>query len=114
MPRLRLVIANKNYSSWSMRPWVLLTQAGIPFDEVQLKFTDDGKVAGIDQWSPAGLVPVLWVDDEPVWESLAILETIAELYPDRQLWPPDPVARRVARSISAERPAGFRERRGRL
>ena len=82
--RLRLVIANKNYSSWSMRPWVLLKQAGIPFEEVQLKFTDEGGVGRVEQWSPTGKVPVLWVDDEPVWDSLAICETLAELFPDRQ------------------------------
>ena len=104
---LRLIIANKNYSSWSMRPWVLLTQAGIAFEEVQLKFDDDNKVEGITQWSPTRKVPVLWVDDEPVWDSLAICETVAELYPDRQLWPADAKARRVARAISAEMHAGF-------
>ena len=79
--RLRLVIANKNYSSWSMRPWVLLKQAGIPFEEVQLKFTDEGGVGRVEQWSPTGKVPVLWVDDEPVWDSLAVCETLAELFP---------------------------------
>ena len=107
MSRLRLVIANKNYSSWSLRPWVLLTQAGIAFEEVQLKFTDDGEVGQIEKWSPTGKVPVLWVDDEPVWDSLAICETLAELYPDKTLWPADRVARRVARAISAEMHSGF-------
>lgn len=104
---LRLVIANKNYSSWSMRPWVLLTQAGIPFQEIQLKFTDDGGVGGIQRWSPTGKVPVLWVEDQPVWESLAICEALAELHPDKQLWPADVAARRAARAISAEMHAGF-------
>lgn len=108
MPDLKLAISNKNYSSWSMRPWVLLTQAAIPFQEVQLKFTDDGGVAGIEKWSPTGKVPVLWVDGEPVWDSAAIFETVAELYPEKTLWPADPVARRVARSISAEMHSGFR------
>jgi len=104
---LHLVIANKNYSSWSMRPWVLLKQAGIPFEEVQLKFGDEGGVDGIEKWSPTGKVPVLWVDDEPVWDSLAICETLAELFPQYQLWPSDPVARRMARAISAEMHSGF-------
>ncbi len=108
---LRLVIANKNYSSWSMRPWVLLAQAGIPFSEVQLAFTDDGKVAGIDPWSPTGKVPVLWIDDEPVWDSLAICEALADLFPEKQLWPADPAARRLARAVSAEMHAGFQELR---
>jgi glutathione S-transferase len=105
--RLRLVIANKNYSSWSMRPWVLLAQAGIAFEEIQLKFDDDNKVRGIERWSPTGKVPVLWIDDEPVWDSLAICESVAELHPDRQLWPADARARRLARAISAEMHAGF-------
>jgi len=108
---LKLVIANKNYSSWSMRPWVLLTQAAIPFTEVQLKFSDDGKVAGIGDLSPTGQVPVLWVGSEPVWDSLAICEAVAELFPQKLLWPSDAAARRVARSISAEMHSGFRELR---
>jgi glutathione S-transferase len=108
---LRLTIANKNYSSWSMRPWVLLKQAGIPFEEVQLKFTDEGGVGGVGQWSPTGKVPVLWVDHEPVWDSLAICETLAELFPDRQLWPSDPAARGMARAVSAEMHSGFGELR---
>jgi glutathione S-transferase len=111
MSGLKLVIANKNYSSWSMRPWVLLKQAGIAFEEVQLKFTDEGKVGGVQPWSPTGKVPVLWINDEPVWDSLAICETIAELYPEQQLWPADIVARRVARSISAEMHSGLRDLR---
>jgi glutathione S-transferase len=105
--RLRLVIGNKNYSSWSMRPWVLLKQAGIRFEEVQLKFTDDGGVGGVAQWSPTGKVPALWVDDEPVWDSLAICETVAELFPEKHLWPSEPVARRTARSVGAEMHSGF-------
>jgi glutathione S-transferase len=108
---LKLVIANKNYSSWSMRPWVLLKQAGIAFEEVQLKFNDKGQVSGIAEWSPTGLVPVLWIDDDPVWDSLAICEAVAELYPDRRLWPHDASARRMARSVSAEMHAGLRELR---
>jgi glutathione S-transferase len=105
--RLRLAIANKNYSSWSMRPWILLKQAGIAFEELQLKFTDEGGVGQVEQWSPTGKVPVLWVDEEPVWDSLAVCETVAELFPDRRLWPSDPVARRMARAVSAEMHSGF-------
>jgi glutathione S-transferase len=111
MSGLKLVIANKNYSSWSMRPWVLLEQAGIPFEEVQLKFSDDGKVGEVAPWSPTGKVPVLWVGDQPVWDSLAILEAVVDLYPEKQLWPVDIAARRVARSISAEMHSGFRDLR---
>src|SRR3954469_16339093 len=89
-PGLKLVIANKNYSSWSMRPWVLARQADIAFEEVLLKFdeaSDGVRVAGIDSYSPTRKVPVLLVDGEPVWDSLAICETLAELYPEKQLWP---------------------------
>jgi glutathione S-transferase len=108
---LKLVIANKNYSSWSMRPWVLLTQAGIAFNEHQVYFNDEGKLDDVAALSPSGQVPVLWIDGEPVWDSLAICESIAELYPQKLLWPTDPAARRHARSISAEMHAGFRELR---
>ena len=108
--KLELVIGNKNYSSWSMRPWVLLRQAQIPFEEVQLKFDEaDGglRVAGIDKYSAARKVPVLLIDGEPVWDSLAICETVAEMHPEKQLWPEGEAARRVARSICAEMHSGF-------
>ena len=111
MKQLKLAIANKNYSSWSMRPWVLLTQAGIPFEEIQLKFSDDGRVHGIEPHSPTRQVPVLIVDGEPVWDSLAICEAVAELFPEKRLWPADVRARQIARSISAEMHAGFRSLR---
>ena len=110
--KLELVIGNKNYSSWSMRPWVLLRQAQIPFEEVQLKFTDAGKPAGVDPYSPTGKVPVLIVDGEPVWDSLAICETVAEMHPEKHLWPEAPEARRMARSVCAEMHSGFQGLRG--
>ena len=112
MAELTLVIANKNYSSWSMRPWVLLRQAGIPFREIQLWFDDDARARGAERYSPTGQVPVLLVDDEPVWDSLAICETVAELYPEKQLWPADARARAIARAACAEMHAGFRSLRG--
>ena len=112
MKPLKLAIGNKNYSSWSMRPWVLLTQAGIAFDEIQLKFSDEGKVKGIESYSPTRQVPVLIVEGEPVWDSLAICEAVAELNPDKRLWPADARARQIARSICAEMHAGFRSLRG--
>lgn len=111
MKPLKLAIANKNYSSWSMRPWVLLTQAGIAFEEIRLGFGDDGKVHGIDPYSPTHQVPVLIVDGEPVWDSLAICEAVAELFPEKRLWPADARARQIARSICAEMHAGFRHLR---
>jgi glutathione S-transferase len=107
MPRLQLYIGNKNYSSWSMRPWVLLRQAGIAFEEVMLKFGDDGKPAGVEKHSPTRKVPVLKVDGEPVWDSLAIAETMAEMFPEKKLWPATPEARWHARSVCAEMHAGF-------
>jgi len=112
--KLQLVVANKNYSSWSMRPWVLLRQAQIPFEEVQLKFDDDTRVVGIEKYSPAGKVPVLIVDGQPVWDSLAICETVAEMHPEKHLWPETPEACRVARSICAEMHSGFQALRSKM
>ena len=113
--KLALVIGNKNYSSWSMRPWVLMREAKIPFEEVPLKFDESGgglRVAGIERYSAAGKVPVLLIDGEPGWDTLAICETVAELYPAKQLWPQDERARRVARSVCAEMHSGFQALRG--
>ncbi len=107
MTKPTLVIGNKNYSSWSMRGWLLLRGFGIEFDEVQLKFHTAGWDANIGRWSPSGLVPVLWLDGDPVWDTLAIAESVAERWPDRQAWPGDPRARAAARSVCAEMHAGF-------
>src|SRR5687768_6479372 len=112
--KLELVIGNKNYSSWSMRPWVLLRQAQIPFEEVQLKFDQDTHVIGVEKYSPTRKVPVLLIDGEPVWDTLAICETVAELYPAKHLWPEDERARRVARSVCAEMHSGFQGLRGKM
>jgi glutathione S-transferase len=110
--RLQLVIANKNYSSWSMRPWVALRQPGIAFEEIQLKFADDAKVLGIGDYpSPNGQVPLLLLDGAPVWDSLAICETLAELFPQKRLWPADARARQLARAACAEMHGGFRNLR---
>jgi glutathione S-transferase len=105
--KLELVIGNKNYSSWSMRPWIVLRQADIPFEEIALKFADDNRVIGIERYSPTRKVPVLLLDGEPVWDTLAICETLAELYLERQLWPLEAAARRMARSVCAEMHSGF-------
>jgi glutathione S-transferase len=109
---MQLLIGNKNYSSWSMRPWVLMREAGIPFEEVSLKFDDAGRPRGIERYGVAGKVPVLVIDGEPVWDSLAIAETLAERFPDKQLWPADGLARSRARSICAEMHSGFQALRG--
>jgi glutathione S-transferase len=112
--KLELVIGNKNYSSWSMRPWVLLRQAEIAFQEVELRFAQDVSVIGVEKYSPTRKVPVLLVDGEPVWDTLAICETVAELFPKKQLWPEDERARRVARSVCAEMHSGFQALRSRM
>ena len=112
---MQLVIGNKNYSSWSMRPWVALREARIPFEEVMLKFGDDGKPTGVQAWSPTHKVPVLVLDGgERVWDSLAICEAVAELHPDRNLWPRSPEARRAARAVCAEMHSGFQALRTHL
>jgi glutathione S-transferase len=111
IPKLKLVIGNKNYSSWSMRAWVLLRQARIPFEEIPLKFDENARAQGVEYFSPTGQVPVLLMNDAPVWDSLAICETVAELYPEKRLLPEHPRRRAVARSICAEMHAGFRELR---
>ena len=108
---LQLYIGNKNYSSWSMRPWVLLTQAGIPFKEVMARFDsfapDSGFKKVISPVSPVGKVPALVDGDLAVWDTLAIAEYLAEKFPDKQLWPADVKARARARSICAEMHSGF-------
>ena len=108
---LKLFIGNKNYSSWSMRPWVLLKQAGIPFEEVMVRFDsfDAGSsfkssLAGV---TPVGKVPVLQDGDLAVWDTLAIAEYLAEQFPDKQLWPAERTARARARSVCAEMHGGF-------
>ncbi|MGH8820702.1 MAG: glutathione S-transferase family protein [Rhodoferax sp.] len=108
---LKLYIGNKNYSSWSMRPWVLLKQAGIEFEEIKVLFDsfDPGsnfKVA-LDGVTPAGKVPVLLDEGFAVWDTLAIAEYAAEKFADKKLWPQDHQARARARSICAEMHSGF-------
>jgi glutathione S-transferase len=114
MTGLTLVIGNKNYSSWSMRPWVLMKQLGIAFDEVKLRFHSPEWDAQIERWSPSRLVPVLWRGDQSVWDSLAIMETLGEWYPDKAVWPRDEKARALARSTCAEMHSGFRDLRSHM
>lgn len=111
---MKLVIGNKNYSSWSLRPWLALTQAGIPFEEVNLRLFSDGFASEVAGYSPAGKVPVLVDGDVHVWDSLAIVEYAAERFPERQLWPRDPAARAYARSICAEMHSGFANLRSQM
>jgi glutathione S-transferase len=109
-----LVIGNKNYSSWSMRPWVLMKQLGIAFEEKRLRFHSDEWDAEIERWSPSRLVPVLWRGEQSVWDTLAIMETLNEWHPEKDVWPRDAVARAFARSISAEMHSGFRDLRANM
>jgi len=108
---MKLHVGNKNYSSWSMRPWVLLKQAGIPFEEAFVRFdaftADSNFKRSLQGLNPAGRVPVLVDDGFAVWDTLAIAEYAAEKFPDRQLWPADARARARARSVCAEMHSGF-------
>ena len=108
---MQIYIGNKNYSSWSMRPWVLMTQADIAFDEVMIPFDgmeeDSPFRVALAKISPAGRVPVLVDDGLTVWDTLAIAEYLAEKFPQHTLWPADGVSRARARSICAEMHAGF-------
>ena len=108
---LQLYIGNKNYSSWSMRPWVLMTQAGIPFEEIMVRFdsfeNNSAFKKSLRGISPVGKVPVLVDDGFAVWDTLAIAEYLAERFPEKQLWPADPKARARARSVCAEMHSGF-------
>jgi glutathione S-transferase len=107
---MQLVIGNKNYSSWSMRAWVLMRSLEIGFDEVRLSFAvglGAGFAASVGRYSPAGRVPVLIDDDFAVWDSLAIAEYLHEKFPERGVWPAAMRARARARSICAEMHAGF-------
>jgi glutathione S-transferase len=108
MARLTLVIGNKKYSTWSLRPWLALRTAGIPFDEVIVPLYQPTTKAELLRHTPAGKVPVLKDGDRVIFESLAICEYAAELAPDAGLWPADAAARAHARSIGAEMHAGFR------
>lgn len=100
-----LVIGNKNYSSWSLRAWLVLVRTGIDFEEVRVPLYVTGYKQALLRYSPAGKVPVYIENGRTVWDSLAICEYLAETHPS--LWPADPEARAAARSVSAEMHAGF-------
>lgn len=105
---LKLVIGNKNYSSWSMRPWVAMKAGGIDFEEIFIPlYTGPADKQRLLDVSPAGKVPALIDGDVTVWDSLAIIEYLAECFPEARLWPDAREARAHARSISAEMHSGF-------
>ena len=111
---LTLVIGNKNYSSWSFRPWLFMRHHGIAFDEVRLPLDTPEFQSGIKRWSPSGRVPVLHRGDLVVWDSLAICEYVNETFLDGRGWPRDVDKRALARAISAEMHAGFQVLRNSL
>jgi glutathione S-transferase len=111
MTPFTLIIGNKNYSSWSLRPWLVLKQIGVEFTEIRIPLYTPTAKSEILNYSPAGKVPILHHGQHRVWESIAICEYLAECFPDAQLWPPDPQARALARSISAEMHSGFSDLR---
>ena len=104
---VKLIIGNKNYSSWSLRPWLAMKVAGIPFDEEVISLDAADFKSRVGKVSGSGKVPALLDDDVQVWESLAILEYLAERFPRAGLWPSDAAARARARAIAAEMHAGF-------
>lgn len=107
MSELVLTIGDKNLSSWSLRPWIVMKQSGIPFAEetVRLDRPDTRRI--LDETSPSGLVPFLTHGDVKIWDSLAIVEYLNDLFPGKQLWPADIAARAFARAVSAEMHSGF-------
>jgi len=113
---MKLVIGNKNYSSWSLRPWIAMKALGIAFEEIVIPFGEPiGNPefkAKLAAYTPAGKVPVLIDGETRVWETLAILEYLAERFPAKQLWPADVQARAAARVLASEMHAGFSALRG--
>ncbi len=107
MSRPTLIIANRNYSSWSLRAWLAMEATGRPFDEVVIPLGRPETTAEILRWSPTGRLPALHDGEIRLWDSLAICEHLAEAHPDAGLWPTDPYARAAARSVAAEMHSGF-------
>jgi glutathione S-transferase len=107
MPNLVLAIGNKAYSSWSLRPWLLMKQSGIGFEEIRLSLYEEGAKQKLLKFSAAGKVPVLKDGELTIWDSLAICEYLAEKFPVKHLWPAEPAVRARARAVSAEMHSGF-------
>jgi len=112
MSDLTLYVGNKNYSSWSFRPWIAMEAAGVPFTDKVIPFDFAAGNPEFRKLSPTGRVPVLHHGEVRVWESLAIIEYVAELFPEAAIWPKDRAARAEARAISMEMLSGFRALRG--
>ncbi len=103
----KLIIGNKNYSSWSLRPWILMKEFDIPFEEVRIPLFEQGYKDKILNYSPSGNVPAFCSGTLTVWDSLAICEYLADLHPEKNCWPADMTARSIARSVSHEMHSGF-------
>ncbi len=111
---MELLIGDKSFSTWSMRPWLVLKRLGVDFTEVKIRLRQTATSAEIAQHSPSGKIPLLKDGDFHLWDSLAICEYLAERYPDAGLWPKDPKVRAIARAVSAEMHSGFPNIRGEL
>ncbi|WPU65187.1 glutathione S-transferase family protein [Peredibacter starrii] len=111
---MKLIIGNKTYSSWSLRPWVLMKHFNIPFEEILVKLDMPETKAEIAKYSPSGKVPALIDGDLSIWESAAIMEYLNEKYPEKKMYPTDLKQRALARSLSMEMHAGFGKMRERL
>ena len=111
---MKLIIGNKNYSSWSLRPWLLMKEKGVSFDEIKIPLYIEGSKEALMKYSPSGKVPALIDSDVTVWDSLSICEYINDKYPDLGCWPQAPASRALARSVSNEMHSGFFEIRNRL
>lgn len=114
MIQFKLVIGNKTYSSWSMRPWLLFKHFEIPFDEILVKLDLPGTHGEILKYSPSGKVPALLDGADVIWESLAIMEFLNERFPSKKMYPPDPGLRALARSMANEMHSGFPKMREHL
>lgn len=111
MTELTLVIGNKNYSSWSLRPWLAMKQNGLQFKEIRIPLYAPESKQKLQQYTPSGKIPVLLHDSQTIWESLAILEYLTEEFSDLHWYPEDKTAKTIARSISAEMHGGFHKLR---
>lgn len=109
--KLKLVIGGKNYQSWSLRPWIAMRHFNIPFDEITIPLHQPDTAQRIAGYSPSGQIPVLLADDMTIWDSIAILASLADFYPEKPFWPANIEAKLRGRSISAEMHSGFAELR---
>lgn len=111
---MKLIIGNKRYSSWSLRPWILMKHFDIPFEEVLIKLDLPDTTTNIKKYNPTGKVPALIDNDFLIWESAAIMEYLNERFPEKKMYPVKPEDRALARALSMEMHAGFNQMREHL